>query len=285
MKINDNCLNSSTEHTASEIAIYQTGWQACSPGHTYGYAVRDHYIIHYITKGSGQYHVGNKTFKLSKGDGFLICPSVNSIYQASTSDPWEYCWVGFYGTEAKRLLDSAHLNMDNPVFHYEEDEFLGYFKSLYESSKDLKKTELSTLGYLYLILSKLIDQQELSSAKKAYSPDSYVQKAISYIQSNYCSPTISINEISQYLGIDRTQFFRHFKQYTGISPQQFLTNFKMTKACEQIKTTDLPIEEIAHSVGFEHLSYFSKVFKKQLQLSPLEYKKLHQSEMLQNQDQ
>jgi AraC-like DNA-binding protein len=187
--------------------------------------------------------------------------------------------VGFYGTEAKRLLESAHLDINNPVFHYEDDEFLGYFKSLYESSKDPKKAELSSLGYLYLILSKLIEQQELDSKNKAYGPDSYVQKAINYIQSNYCNPTISINEISQYLGIDRTQFFRHFKQYTGISPQQFLTNFKMAKACEQIKSTNLPIEEIAHSVGFEHSSYFSKVFKKQLQLSPLEYKRLYQSEM------
>lgn len=284
MKINDSCLNSSLEQAASEIAIYQTGWQACSPNHSYGYAVRDHYIIHYITKGSGQYHVGNKTFRLSKGDGFLICPSIDSIYRASDSDPWEYYWVGFYGTEAKRLLESAQLTLNNPVFHDEEEEFIGYFKCLYESSKNINKTELSTLGYLYLIMSKLIEQQESNDRKKSAGSDSYVQKSINYIQNNYSNPAISINEIAQFLGIDRTQFFRHFKQYTGISPQQYLINFKMAKACEQIKSTDLPIEEIAHSVGFQHLSYFSKVFKKQFQLSPLEYKKLHQNSMVQKQE-
>ncbi len=283
MKINDSCLNSSLEQAASEVAIYQTGRQACSPGHSYGYAVRDHYIIHYIVKGSGQYHVGNKTFHLSKGDGFLICPSIDSIYRASDSDPWEYYWVGFYGTEAKRLLESAQLTLNNPVFHYEEEEFVGYFKSLYESSKSSNKTELSTLGYLYLILSKLIEQQELNDQKKSAGSDSYVQKSINYIQNNYSNPAISINEIAQFLGIDRTQFFRHFKQYTGISPQQYLINFKMAKACEKIKNSDLPIEEIAHSVGFQHLSYFSKVFKKQFQLSPLEYKKMHQNNLAQKQ--
>ena len=49
--------------------------QRCGPGHSWGPAMRDYYLIHYITSGSGIYDNGKKVYHLSSGDGFLVTPS------------------------------------------------------------------------------------------------------------------------------------------------------------------------------------------------------------------
>ena len=56
------------------LAVYNCGFQRCSPGHTWGPAVRDHFLIHYITSGKGVYDSGSGKYSLSAGDGFLVVP-------------------------------------------------------------------------------------------------------------------------------------------------------------------------------------------------------------------
>jgi mannose-6-phosphate isomerase-like protein (cupin superfamily) len=66
----------------SDLNMYHCGTEDCAPGHDYGPAVKDHYLIHYILDGKGTFHVGEKIYQLGKGQGFLICPNVITYYQA-----------------------------------------------------------------------------------------------------------------------------------------------------------------------------------------------------------
>lgn len=103
------------------LAVYNCGFQRCSPGHTWGPAVRDHFLIHYITSGKGVYDSGSGKYSLSAGDGFLVVPNRLITYWADQSDPWEYYWVGFNGTDAERLVCEAGLSAEQPIFHYDKD--------------------------------------------------------------------------------------------------------------------------------------------------------------------
>ena len=64
------------------LAVYNCGFQRCSPGHTWGPAVRDHFLIHYITSGKGVYDSGSGKYSLSAGDGFLVVPNRLITYWA-----------------------------------------------------------------------------------------------------------------------------------------------------------------------------------------------------------
>lgn len=272
MKIVDYCLDSYGEQSISELAIYQCGYEKCSSDHCYGYSIRDHYLIHYIVSGSGEYHVNGKTYHLTKGDGFMICPSVSTMYKSCPDDPWEYYWVGFYGTEAKQLFKTANIGPNNLIFHNEDKEVLRLMKRMYYSYKKPNSPKTEALGYLYIFVSKLIEQCESLNLNNNNNSTGYVEKAINYIKCNY-SHDLSIQEIADFVEIDRSHLFRLFKLHTDLSPQQYIINCRLSKARELLQTTDFTVEEIAHSVGFEYLSYFFRIFKKETKLTPLQYKK------------
>jgi len=145
----DDFRYSSNKHVVADLAIYQCGHEKCVQGH-FVHAVRNHYIIHYIVDGKGTYFSGGKKFELSKGDGFLIIPSVNTVYQACDDDPWEYYWVGFYGTEASKLLQYAGLGIHNLVFHNENQELKTFLSKMQHSVKCPSSSEIETLGCFYI---------------------------------------------------------------------------------------------------------------------------------------
>ena len=87
-------------HNNLGMAVYSCGVQRCAAGHSWGPAIRDHYLIHYIVSGRGVFSVKGNEYNLSVGDGFLVVPSCVASYAADTQDPCEYCWVGFSGSDA-----------------------------------------------------------------------------------------------------------------------------------------------------------------------------------------
>ena len=260
------------EKTSGDLSIYYAGWQKCPSGHR-ACGVRDHYLMHYIVRGRGEFRSGGVTRRLGAGDGFLICPSVCTSYRADTEDPWEYLWIGFYGPGAKALLDAADLSADHPVFHYDRDRaVVDCLQRIIRSTSTSAGIEYEALGHFYLLMSRLIEDYAARSQEKTAVPsDYYVEKAKQYIQCNY-SRSLSVQEVARYVGLDRSQLFRLFKISTDYSPQQYLIHYRTSKACELIANTDLNFEEIAHSVGFEYSSYFFRQFKKRAGLTPSEYR-------------
>ena len=53
-----------------DLFLCHSGIEYCNPSYSYGPEVRDHYIIHYILDGKGEFTVNDKTYKLGKREGF-----------------------------------------------------------------------------------------------------------------------------------------------------------------------------------------------------------------------
>jgi AraC-like DNA-binding protein len=257
----------------TDLNMYQCGTQDCVPGHSYGPAVRDHFLIHYILEGKGIFQVGSKTYPLNAGQGFLICPGIITYYQADFDNPWNYSWVGFNGLMAGSFLQQANLTVDNPIFTYTKDDFMNRCFEEMLATKELKKgRELRLLSLLYRFLSLLIEECGVgffngSTSRKEF----YIKKAVEFIEMNYSSK-ISIGEIAYYIGLDRSYLGSIFKDYTESSLQYFLINFRLNKACELMRNKSLSIGDISRSVGYDDPLLFSKVFKKMKGVSPKNYK-------------
>ena len=86
------------------LSVYNTGYETCDASHSWGPGLRDHYLIHYVSSGGGSFVCNKQTYFLRPGDLFLIAPGQMVSYRADPRDPWEYCWVGFNGTDARRLV-------------------------------------------------------------------------------------------------------------------------------------------------------------------------------------
>lgn len=260
-----------TDKTIVALSVYNTGRQKCPPGYPWGPGVRDHYLIHYIISGKGYYEMDHKKYSLNAGDIFIAFPGIPMTYYAHESDPWEYCWAGFNGSDALTILSAAGISRKAPVIYQfcNGAKFHEALNSIYESRGSGLYNTVQMTGKLYEALAILLEDTQ--NTKKGTDGNDYVQKAVEYIHGHYVYP-ISVEDIADYTGISRSQLYRAFLKQTGKSPKEYLTDFRIQQACRLLKNTSLPITTIAGSVGFENSLYFSKVFHKLHGISPSLYR-------------
>jgi len=263
------------------LAVYNTGYQRCEAGYCWGPALRDHYLIHYVVSGKGKYSVEGKEFEISAGEIFLVYPSTIISYTADKKDPWEYYWVGFNGTEAKRLIGMTAFERERPVIDYSANSDLKRLLfNIYSSRGAETKNEALMLGRLYIFLARLIelggkDQIEDTLGKR------YLKQAIQFISHNY-SNNIDVEEIAASAGISRSHLYRIFMSELGMAPSDYLTQYRVNKACTLLHESKFTVTEVASSVGYEDALYFSRVFKRIKGASPTKY--LHEEKVKTEED-
>jgi len=263
-----------------DLMVYHYGYEKCKSQHNWT-GVRDHYLIHYIASGKGTFIYNNKTYHLRAGHGFLICPNILSYYEADKEEPWEYYWVGFQGRKAQHYLNQLNLSNHQPTFDCQPNDSIAMVvKEMIESKSVLDGRELVLSGLLYHFFAKIKQNKRSSISlhnKKNYS-EIYVKKAIDFVEKNY-SRKISVEDIADYVGINRKYLSSLFKEIMHTSPQRFLINYRMNKACVLLAQNLLAISHVAHSVGYDDPLLFSKMFKKYKGMSPTQYRRRLMSQL------
>lgn len=249
------------------------GCSKTEPLHSFGPALKPHYLIHYILNGKGKFSIGEKEYPLEAGYGFLITPEELAFYQADENEPWTYVWVGFNGANAEEYVKAMGLSPSNPVFKSERPD------ELYEAVKDMMEhntcgmaNDLRRNGQLAIFLSIIAESVPVSERNETDRANTYVRKAVEFIQGNYCNP-IKVTDVADYVCINRSYLYTLFHNAMGMSPQQFLMTFRITKATELLQLTTLPVESIALSCGYQDPLVFTKAFRQMKKVSPTAYRR------------
>ncbi len=249
------------------------GLSKTEPLHSFGPALKPHYLIHYILSGKGRIIIGGEEYLLEAGYGFLITPEELAFYQADEIEPWTYAWVGFSGTQAAEYVSKIGLSVRQPIFCSDaSDEIYSIVKDMMEHNTYGLSNELRRNGQLAVFLSVIARGTAVAEKSETDRANTYVQKAVSFIQSNYCN-SIKVTDIANYVCINRSYLYTLFQNTIGMSPQQFLTTFRLTKAAELLQLTSLPIESIAISCGYHDPLVFTKAFRQMKNMSPTAYRK------------
>jgi AraC-like DNA-binding protein len=255
-----------------DLIVYQCGMQKCKPSHSYGPAVRDHFLIHFILEGQGTFYVDGKSYSLSKNEGFLICPDVVTYYEADKDNPWIYSWVGFKGIKAEAYLRMAMLDRARPVFQNKDSSIMKKCLEDMRKAAGLKYgSDLRLQGLLGIFLSELIEIAENSDAQGSNYKEIYIKKTLQFIETNY-SREIRIADIAKYVGLNKNYFSSFFKESLKISPQEYLIRYRINKACELMRNEALSISDVSRSVGYNDPLGFSKIFRKVQGCSPRQYR-------------
>jgi len=117
------------------------------------------------------------------------------------------------------------------------------------------------------------DRLSFTQEENTNHPDELVLQAQLWLQNNLSKTTISICELSKFFGMSHRNFTRRFKQATNITPIQYLQKQRVNAAQELLQSSNLSIKEIAYRTGYLDVSYFSKLFKQQISISPNEYRR------------
>ena len=119
-------------------------------------------------------------------------------------------------------------------------------------------------GCLWKLVSALLEHGD--------SKSDYIDKALNHMHSSYAMG-ITVQEISDLLGLNRRYFSTLFSQRVGVSPSEYLIDLRLRKAAELMTKYGESPTTAALSVGYDDLYHFSKIFKKHYGVGPREYSK------------
>ena len=233
----------------------QFGYEACAPAHAYGPAVRNHWLLHYVSSGSGRFEREGKRYNVKTGDIFVIPPEIETYYEADAVDPWTYIWVGF-------TCDSLPVEL-TPIMHTPK---AGIVFERMKQCNELDAGKSAYLcGMLWRLMSTLLEQSNVERDES-----DYIEKALSYMNAEYING-VSVSEVANRLHINRCYFSSLFKKHMGISPQTYLQNLRLERAAELMLSAKSSPTTAAISSGYTDISQFSKIFKNKYGLSPRAY--------------
>ena len=109
------------------------------------------------------------------------------------------------------------------------------------------------------------------SDKKQESSVSVVEKAKEYINENF-NKEISLDEVSKKVNISPYYFSKLFKDETGTNFIEYLTDIRINEAKKLLLDRNMSMKEICMAVGYSDPNYFSRTFKKNVGVTPTEYR-------------
>ena len=246
-EILDNCgffaEDTGKSGTGTSVSLDFFGYEHCLPRHSYGPRVRLNYVIHVVIDGKGMLDCGGKRWMIRKGQMFILFPGEITTYYADKEDPWYYCWFGFQGSSAAKIVESIGFTPQTPVLSFGDGESVE--KKIIEMLGSVSLTldgQLHRNAEMMDILSKMIRER----AKQAGSDSgeagfSYSEYAVRYIN-NHFNEKIRIQELAKH---------------------------------DLLTGSNDPIRLIAAECGYEDALAFSKVFKSNFGQNPSDYRMLH----------
>lgn len=98
-----------------------------------------------------------------------------------------------------------------------------------------------------------------------------VSQAVRYLEEHYSEP-ITLETLEELLACNSRMLLRKFKSEWNTTPIDYLIQFRMDKAKELLLHTQIPVKDIAVSVGYADHYYFSRLFKKHIGIPPVRYR-------------
>lgn len=257
----------------NHLSLIEVSWEKCSPGYTYSKS-DDEYTFHYIKSGSGTLILDHTTsYSLEAGHAFLIRPKQHVTYIASSEEPWEYFYFMFVGDMADKLVEETCFNNGNSIIKIKNDDIANLINKAASNIIFDNITEIESFNYLFNFLNCIrsyayLPKRDYETSKK----NKLLIKINEYISERYAEK-ILISEMADYFNMERSYFYRKFKEITGTSIENYIISFKINQAKKLIVQSNLPLTEIASSVGYSTYPSFYKAFKKIEKTSPQEFKK------------
>ncbi|MBQ9071103.1 MAG: helix-turn-helix transcriptional regulator [Clostridia bacterium] len=175
-------------------------------------------------------------------------------------------------TESGRKLFSKFLDRvpgENNLLCFEksaEKEFFSLCSAL--SNKSLTVCEKYALTFRLLMM--IEGANTVDKPQKSYPQE--LDTALKYIDKNFKSSSLSLDEIADYSGVSINTLERYFKKFITISPSSYIKKKRLAAAAELL-FQQKSVSEASDFSGFSDYSHFISIFKKHFGMTPLQYKK------------
>lgn len=196
---------------------------------------------------------------------------------------------GMDGIELCRRLKSTPETVSIPIIILTAKHDLGIKIEGLTLGADEYITKPFNLDVLRLRMNKLIQLTAKGATRPLMEPEpetikitpldeKLIEKAMKYVSDNIDSPKLSVEDLSDYIGMSRVQLYKKIKQITGKTPIEFIRVIRLKRAAQLLRESQLNVSEVAYKTGFNSPKIFSKYFKEEFGILPSAYQDKEGSE-------
>lgn len=244
----------------------------------------EQFEIIYVAKDGIDISIDDNHYHGKAGEVFLVNPGELHYIGTSTFGSEVYTllfpleFISFRTDDAleeklTRPLRVGALKYDHRITNKSlERELRIVIHSLLTLNHQRAKNNFQSRIYLLQIFQLLINYEH-PTHKIEKQKETLLQKdLIEYMRQRYAE-NISLKTMAEEFHMSEKYLSRYFKEHFNIGYSEFLLHLRLTKACDLLETTELPITDVALSSGFGNISYFIRSFHKRYGVPPLQYRK------------
>lgn len=218
------------------------------------------YYVYLIYKGSGHLKINGKEYALSPGTLFFTEPY--QAHEIIEDEPLSYLYISFNGSGVSSLLSASEIDTSN--FLYQD--FSHLFSFWMTSIRRINFANANTLteSVLMYTLSYVNTEEKDTSTDDS---DRF-ERILDYISSHFTAPGITLRKVADIFFYNEKYLSALFVKKTGIKFTDHLNQLRIQHAVTLIKNHSKIVSEIAEKCGYNDPFYFSKIFKKQIGVTP-----------------
>lgn len=200
-------------------------------------------------------------FRIESGESDKVLDLVNDLYAycLSSSDYTLYD-IKYYISELIQNIKGILNNYFDSNIKSNSSSLQNIFNSIF-SFEELKS----------YILQFLLNITNSMKGNNVYNIDDVIEKIKIYVQRNY-SNNLSLEFIASLFYMNRSYISYLFKERTGEKFIDYVTHIRIEKAKQLLKTSDKKMYQISKMSGYDNVKYFFRIFKKEVGLSPEQYR-------------
>lgn len=243
--------------------------------------------LNYIESGSGFYVVENKTYPIGPGDIFIIN---NEERHMAVHEELISMQVVIFdsavvwgGQEEDAFLKpffhrNAYFSNRVEAGHEDAVEIAGYMKRIqaeYGGQKEGWKLVIKAALLLVLaVLNRHYESENALRKDEARFSKSYerIRGVVEYISGHY-GEHLSLQELARIASMNSAYLSTYFREVMNVTIVDYIESVRLEQACIRLRTTTGLITDIALSCGYNNISYFNKVFRQKMNMTPGEYRK------------
>ena len=239
--------------------------------------------FYYVVEGQYQFNTDQNACVLNQGDIYIVSPGVHHSIR-SASQKAKYYSIGistklvsldethFFQKSFLEPLGRGMLEFD-PVVRPSDSDYNNFLTPIDRLVQTVnEKDKVVMYGSAVQICCALIQRSTIKEEKTEgfLKEHDAVQRCIVYIQKNYMHK-ITLNQLAEIANLHPNYLCALFQKYTGTSAMTFLSRIRMHRARKLLRETDLNIRQVAERTGYNSASFFSKRFKADMGIPPVEY--------------
>ncbi len=144
--------------------------------------------------------------------------------------------------------------------------------ALYIIARHVGLKEAIEVAKVYMLQWHDLGQRPFASLMSfRQTSDAVINRCQEWVAQNYRSPS-PVAAMIEVSNLAERTFIRRFREATGMTPLDYVHALRLEEAKQMLETGDLPVEAIANEVGYEDASFFGRLFRRKVGLTPAQYR-------------